>query len=680
VHASRSMLHLFVAISGLLLGQTVVAEPVWQITGEPVPQLESFDVWMQTFMQEHNISAGSLAVTNNSRLVLGRGYTYSDDPEDLVVQPDSRFRLGSITKSITAMAVMHLVQSGQLSLDQQVFDLIDMPAPLDNRVRQITVRQLLQHLAGWDANISGDVFFSDAIISNELGIPLAISADNIIDYATTRRSLDHEPGTTLAYCNYCYLLLGRIIEASSGLPYEQYVQRRVLFPLGVRNMSRGRTLYGHRQPNEVKYHDPYFYPTVMDPSGDMVPGPYGAFNVDNGVSVGAIISSAVDLIRFATSLDNPEHNPVLGPAAVETMFGLPENIPPASYQPGDEYFAMGWEVADYGDERTTWHGGAAPGTMGMVVRRPDGINYAALFNRLGPWFPELEEGLWDTASAVDEWPENDQFEMLQHAPSGGDTYGGLMYDRSRDGHGLDLRVAGPSFNLLFYTYDENGEPEWYIAQGSVHEQLFVAKSIYYVTYDVERSPPQQYDLATLGHFIIDFREAGTEAACNDGVDRSHATRLALFDWSVNGKRGQWCIEPLVFGNGAPTPDLNGTWYAGPDDDGWGITVAIQGNTVFVVLYYYDAQGKPRFSVGSAQGYDNSSPITIPMLHVEGFCRHCEQGTSFTGNGTLDLNLKTASLYGGEGNSVSVDVEFLGEAGGVWQRDNVDMRLITLPVE
>ena len=105
------------------------------------------------FMQDHNISGGSLAVTHGSRLMLGRGYTYSEDPEDLVIQPDSRFRLGSITKSITAMAVMHLVQSGQLSLDQQVFNLIDMPTPLDDRVRNVTVRQLLQHLGGWDANI-----------------------------------------------------------------------------------------------------------------------------------------------------------------------------------------------------------------------------------------------------------------------------------------------------------------------------------------------------------------------------------------------------------------------------------------------------------------------------------------------------------------------------------------------
>jgi len=598
MHVSRPMLRIVAVISGVLLCQVVVAEPEWQVTGEPVPQLEVFDDWMQAFMQDHNISGGSLAVTQGSSLMLGRGYTYSDDPEDLIVQPDSRFRLGSITKSITAMAVMHLVQNGQLSLDQRIVDLIDLPTPLDARGREITVRQLLQHLGGWDPNISGDPFFSDATIAAQLGVPLPISTDNIIDYATTQRSLDHEPGTTFAYCNYGYLLLGKVVEAVSGLSFEQYAQRRVLFPLGVRNMSRGRTLYEQRQPNEVKYHDPYFYPTVMDPSGDLVPGPYGAFNVDSGISVGAMIASAVDLIRYATSLDNPEHSPVLGPAAVDVLFGLPENISPASYQPGDEYFAMGWEVSDFGDRRTTWHGGAAPGTMGMVVRRSDGINYAALFNRFGPWFPEIEEGLWEKASAVDDWPAKDQFDMLQHPPSGGETYGGLMYDRSRDGHGLDIRAAGPWFNLLFYTYDDSGKPEWYIAQGTVHEQLFVANRIYYVTYHVERSPPQQFELATLGHFIIDFREAETEAACNDGVDRSSASQLALFDWSVNGERGQWCIEPLAFGDGAPTPDVNGTWYSGPDDDGWGMTVAIQGDAVFVVLYYYDANGLPRFSVGS----------------------------------------------------------------------------------
>ena len=98
-----------------------------------------------------------------------------------------------------------------------------------------------------------------------------------------------------------------------------------------------------------------------------------------------------------------------------------------------------------------------------------------------------------------------------------------------------------------------------------------------------------------------------------------------------------------------------------------------------MLYYYDAQGMPRFSIGSAHGYDGST-ISIPMLHVDGFCRSCEQGLEFTANGTLELNLTSASVIGGAGNSVSVDVEYLGEAGGTWQRDNADMRLLTHPVE
>ena len=229
-----------------------------------------------------------------------------------------------------------------------------------------------------------------------------------------------------------------------------------------------------------------------------------------------------------------------------------------------------------------------------------------------------------------------------------------------------------------YTYDALGAPEWYIAQGQVHEQLFVADAIYRVTYDASQTPPQQLDLNTLGHFIIDFRDTGREAACNDGVDRSSAVQLALFDWSINGERGQWCVEPLNFGDGAPTPNVNGTWYAGPEDDGWGMTVAVQGPSVFVVLYYYDGRGQPRFAIGSSNELNGSS-VEIPMLQVNGFCRSCSPRIEAAENGTMLLDLSVPSRDYSLDNTVSLDVEFLGPNGGRWQRTDVPMRLLTNPV-
>ena len=193
--------------------------------------------------------------------------------------------------------------------------------------------------------------FADVTIATQQNVLLPISTGNIIDYVTSRQRLDHIPGTTYAYSNYGFMLLGRIIEATSGLPYEQYLQRRVFFPLGVRNVSMGRSLYEYRQPNEVKYQAPEFEPTVMDPSGGLVPIAYGAFNLENADSAGGWIASAADLVRYAASLDNPERSPVLGPEAVDSLFGLPENISPAGYRPGDYYYAMGWAVRDYGFQR-----------------------------------------------------------------------------------------------------------------------------------------------------------------------------------------------------------------------------------------------------------------------------------------------------------------------------------------
>ncbi|MDJ0657354.1 MAG: serine hydrolase domain-containing protein [Xanthomonadales bacterium] len=665
----------------LFVSHAAESQRQWQAHGEALaPELQAFEDWVQRFMQENDISGGSLAVTKDSRLVLTRGYTWTDDPEDLVVQSDSRFRIASLGKSITAMGIMHLVQHGQLSLDARVVDLVDMPEPFDSRVRDIKVRQLLQHLGGWDRDVQGDPVFLDGLIADRLQVSLPVSKTDIVEFVAAEHSLVYPPGTTFAYSNFGYMLAGMVIEKVSGLSYEQYLQRRVFYPLGVRGMSLARSLYEHRQPDEAKYQAEGQYPSVMSDSQPLVPLAYGAFNMDNADSAGGWIASAADLARYAASLDRPEKSAVLGRSAVDTLLGLPENIRPSEYARGDAYYAMGWSVRDYGTSRTTWHGGGIPGTMTYMVRRNDGVTYVALFNkRENALYEVMDRELWQAANAVVSWPDMDLFNQVQPLPNGGETYGGLMYDRARDGHGLDIRAAGSLFNILFYTYDALGAPEWYIAQGQVHEQLFVADAVYRVTYDTARSPPQQLDLSTLGHFIIDFRESASEAACNDGTDRSSAEQTALFDWSINGERGQWCVEPLKFGDGAPTPDINGTWYAGPEDDGWGMTVAVQGESLFVVLYFYDALGQPRFSIGSANGFTGSS-VNIPMLQVDGFCRSCSREIDVAENGTMQLSLSVPTLQGDTSNSVSLDVEFLGPNGGRWQRDSVPMRLLTNPVD
>ena len=107
----------------------------WIARGHTTPELVSFDNTMRDFMQARDIPGGALAVTCNSRLVLARGYTWSNDSEDIVVEPTSLFRIASLTKPITAAAVLRQVQDNQLDLSAKLTDIL---TSIHHRVRPLT--------------------------------------------------------------------------------------------------------------------------------------------------------------------------------------------------------------------------------------------------------------------------------------------------------------------------------------------------------------------------------------------------------------------------------------------------------------------------------------------------------------------------------------------------------------
>lgn len=132
-------------------------------------------------------------------------------------------------------------------------------------------------------------------------------------------------------------------------------------------------------------------------------------------SHGGWLASAVDLVRFASTFDNPEISPVLDQTSVDAMFGLPENISQADYNPGDAYYGNGWQVRDYGGGlRNTWHNGSLDGTSTLLVRRRDGLNWCVLFNQRddasGLSYGDIDGLLHVAADAVSAWPDHDLFE------------------------------------------------------------------------------------------------------------------------------------------------------------------------------------------------------------------------------------------------------------------------------
>ena len=135
-------------------------------TAEKNPSLaNAFDREVEAFMSARKVPGGALAVVKDRQLVYARGYGFADRERQIPAKPDSLFRIASVTKPFTAVAVMKLVEQGKLALDAKAFPLLNLQPAVQSfrdpepRLRDITVRQLLQHTGGWDRDKSFDPMF-----------------------------------------------------------------------------------------------------------------------------------------------------------------------------------------------------------------------------------------------------------------------------------------------------------------------------------------------------------------------------------------------------------------------------------------------------------------------------------------------------------------------------------------
>lgn len=395
------------------------------VTGPAAPGMASFDSVVTRLMRRWGIPGGAVAVVRDGRLVLARGYGYADVEAEEPVAPDALFRLASISKPITAVAVLRLVQEGRLTLDARAFDILsDLEPPdgatVDPRIREITVRQLLRHTGGWDRDESFDPMFRPLEAAEAVGAPAPADAETVIRYMLGR-PLDFDPGTRYAYSNLGYAVLGRVIERVTGSGYEDHVRAEVLAPVGAGRMRIGRTREAGRLPGEVKYYgvpgDPAshrFVPSIF-PDGGEAPVVYGGFHLEAMDAHGGWVGSAVDLLRFATAVDGLDSRPdMLAPATIGLMTRRPA---PPPWEGSPYYYALGWMVRPAGDDANWWHTGSLPGTATILVRTHHGMAWAALFNArasdaAASFSGDLDAGLWEAVDGVTSWPSHDLFERF----------------------------------------------------------------------------------------------------------------------------------------------------------------------------------------------------------------------------------------------------------------------------
>jgi len=393
--------------TGTALSRSADAAATWKTTGTTVSALAGFDNQMKAFMQARGVTGGQLAVTYKGRLVLARGYSTSTA---LTVQPTSLFRIASLSKSITAAAILRLVQDGKLSLSTPVTKILDITPPAgqtrDARWSSMTLWRLLQHTGGFDRDVSGDPEFKDAVISRALGVPMELDHADVIKYMAGQK-VDFAPGSRYAYSNFGYLLAGRVVEKVSGMKYADYVQQKLLTPLKIKRMALGWSLAKHT--GEVPYESQYTGKTVLNTSGTTVLSPYGTFSMGIHDANGGWIASAPDLVRWAKMFD--ASSSVLNSTSLGHVWAKPE----IGIKDG-WYYGLGWQIrptTSGGTGRNTWHTGSLPGTTSIVVRTYHGLSWAAVFNRRddpsGKSYGDIDAALWTAANGVKTWPTTDMF-------------------------------------------------------------------------------------------------------------------------------------------------------------------------------------------------------------------------------------------------------------------------------
>jgi N-acyl-D-amino-acid deacylase len=404
----RRTVGLAVVLASLVLAEPAAGqqippglEPRIPVTGQAGPGLEHLDAAMLRILQRHAIPGGALAVARNGKLLLARGYGWANLQTGEAVQPQSSFSIASLSKSLTAVTILKLVDEGKLGLDDPAFRwLADLRPPpgvwVDPRVDRITVRHLLNHSAGWDRARSGD----------PASVRLPLTADQVIHSVLTR-PLDFDPGTQAQYSNFGYVVLGQVIVRVTGQPYETAVQRRTLAPMGVR---RARCLDWERyyQRDEVRRY--------VQRTGQVLPPQDRPLPLAD--AAGGWCASAVDLARFLTAVDGSRGKGFLSDGVLQAMVSLPPPLEP--FEDGT-YVGLGWDAIRKTRGGTGYRkDGLLPGVRTFMGRLPNGICWVVLFNSAeGITTAELAAEFnpkRDIESCVHggrEWPDVDLFTQYQ---------------------------------------------------------------------------------------------------------------------------------------------------------------------------------------------------------------------------------------------------------------------------
>jgi D-alanyl-D-alanine carboxypeptidase len=317
--------------------------------------IASIDAKIEAFIAKYNIPGASFAVSKNGKMVYAKGYGFADKEKSEKVTPEHIFRLASISKTYTGVAIMNLIQEGKLNIDDKVFgdggilgnDYGSLPLKAD--LSKITVNHLLHHTAGaWGSGTGGDVIDQNPTYDYK----------QFYDWIINTRPLAKAPNTVYDYTNIGYNLLGRIIEKVSKKSYLNYIKENIVAKTGG-NVALAKKTLEERMPKEVKYYaqgSDAIYPYIIAfPRRD---------------SDGGLVASAPDLLRFCNAIDGFSTRPDILDSKTFAVFKTPSSI----------FADYGCGVGIWDAQKALFAYGSLPGTRTGAMWGQNGMSVVLIMN------------------------------------------------------------------------------------------------------------------------------------------------------------------------------------------------------------------------------------------------------------------------------------------------------------
>jgi CubicO group peptidase (beta-lactamase class C family) len=361
------------------------------------PSYTAIDAYVETQMRRLHIPGAALAVIEGNQILHLRGFGQAR-PGGEAPSPQTPFFIGSLTKSITALAVMQLVEDGKIGLDTPVQRYLPWFRVEDPQASaQMTVRHLLNQTSGLPS-LPGELALADFDDRPDAAERQARALSSL--------KITHPVGEVCEYSNLNYNLLGLILEAASGESYPDYIQTHIFDPLEMRHSYTSRA---DAQPNGLAMGHRHWFSLPFPAPG--LPIPRGS------LPSGQLISCVEDMAHYLIAHLNGGcygNVQILSAAGIEALHhGVKEYIMMGI---SGGFYGMGWFEIDMGPTKTYSHSGNVPDFSAFMALIPEQRKGVILLLNADPYgLPPItgEIGLNMTAILAGQPPAPIQLDLIQ---------------------------------------------------------------------------------------------------------------------------------------------------------------------------------------------------------------------------------------------------------------------------